>query len=86
MKDSDVMFIIASDPPEFLRGRAHQLLIVAPVVEGLLGGWSTLQGATQASVSHIQTQTTVALTDGLLQIHIRLYLPRLPVSKLSIIT
>jgi hypothetical protein len=48
--NSDIMFILASKPPPLLRGKAHQLLIVAPVVEGLLGGWSTLQGATQALV------------------------------------
>lgn len=29
----------------------HKLLIVSPFIEGLLGGWSTLQGATSAYVS-----------------------------------
>ncbi|KAF8583727.1 MFS general substrate transporter [Ramaria rubella] len=48
---TDVMFLIASNPPEILRGRAHTLLLVAPVLEGLLGGWSTLQGATHAYIS-----------------------------------
>ena len=48
MQASDVIFIIASNPPTLLRGKAHQLLVLAPAVEGLLGGWSTLQGATQA--------------------------------------
>ncbi|KAF8520540.1 major facilitator superfamily domain-containing protein [Gautieria morchelliformis] len=47
----DVMFILASNPPPLLRGKAHQLLILAPIVEGLLGGWSTMQGATQAYIS-----------------------------------
>jgi len=44
------MFIILSKLPDILRGQANKLLIVAGVVEGLLGGWSTLQGATSALV------------------------------------
>lgn len=29
----------------------HKLLIISPIIEGLLGGWSTLQSATSAYVS-----------------------------------
>ena len=48
MQTSDIMFILASNPPAWFRGKAQQLLILASVGEGLLGGWSTLQAATHA--------------------------------------
>ncbi|KAF8520258.1 MFS general substrate transporter [Hysterangium stoloniferum] len=53
---TDVMFIIASNPPTIFQGRAHLLLIIAPIVEGLLGGWTTLQGAIHAYLSDCTSQ------------------------------
>ena len=34
-----------------LSKHGHKLLIIAPIIEGLLGGWTTLQSATSAYVS-----------------------------------
>lgn len=45
------MFILVSTPNSPLSSHGHKLLIVAPVIEGLLGGWSTLQSATTAYIS-----------------------------------
>jgi len=46
---TDLIFIVVSTQPDSLHG--HKLLIVAPIIEGLLGGWPTLQAATSAYVS-----------------------------------
>lgn len=48
---TDLTFILVSTPHTPFSGHGHKLLIVAPFIEGLLGGWSTLQGATTAYVS-----------------------------------
>jgi hypothetical protein len=47
----DLTFILASTPSSPLSSHGHKLLIIAPVIEGLLGGWSTLQSATSAYIS-----------------------------------
>ncbi|KAH8112649.1 MFS general substrate transporter [Phellopilus nigrolimitatus] len=48
---TDLIFVLVSLPGSPLAAHGHKLLIIAPVVEGLLGGWSTLQGAASAYVS-----------------------------------
>ncbi|KAJ7723459.1 major facilitator superfamily domain-containing protein [Mycena maculata] len=48
---TDLTFILASTPSSPLSAHGHKLLIVAPVIEGLLGGWSTLHSATSAYIS-----------------------------------
>ena len=48
---TDVFFVLASLPHTPLSSHAHKLLLVAPVIEGLLGGWSTLQSAISAYIS-----------------------------------
>lgn len=48
---TDLMFILVSLPGSPLATHGHKLLIISPIIEGLLGGWSTLQGATSAYVS-----------------------------------
>ncbi|KDQ59197.1 hypothetical protein JAAARDRAFT_655672 [Jaapia argillacea MUCL 33604] len=48
---TDVMFILVSTPHNPLAGHGHKLLLVSPFIEGLLGGWTTLQGATWAYIS-----------------------------------
>ncbi|KAF8656267.1 hypothetical protein AX16_002703 [Volvariella volvacea WC 439] len=48
---TDLMFILASTPNSPLSAHGHRLLMVAPFIEGLLGGWSTLQSATSAYIS-----------------------------------
>lgn len=58
---TDLVFILTSTPhlPFPLSwfsytsklNHAHHLLLLAPLVEGLLGGWSTLQSATSAYIS-----------------------------------
>ncbi|KAJ7170723.1 hypothetical protein C8R43DRAFT_980730 [Mycena crocata] len=47
----DLVFILASTPSSPLSSHGHKLLLVAPIIEGLLGGWSTLQSATSAYIS-----------------------------------
>lgn len=47
----DLMFILVSTPNSPLSSHGHKLLIIAPIIEGFLGGWSTLQSATSAYVS-----------------------------------
>lgn len=49
--NSDLAFIFVSTPSSPLSRHGHKLLLVAPVIEGLLGGWSTLQSATSAYIS-----------------------------------
>lgn len=48
---SDLTFILVSTPHSIFAAHGHKLLIITPIIEGLLGGWSTLQGATSAYVS-----------------------------------
>ncbi|KAJ7104103.1 major facilitator superfamily-domain-containing protein [Mycena belliarum] len=48
---TDLIFILASTPSSPLSSHGHKLLLVAPVIEGLLGGWSTLQSAMSAYIS-----------------------------------
>ncbi|KAJ7126951.1 major facilitator superfamily domain-containing protein [Mycena epipterygia] len=48
---TDLIFILASTPSSPLSSHGHKLLLIAPVIEGLLGGWSTLQSATSAYIS-----------------------------------
>lgn len=44
-------FILVSTPRSIFAWHGHKLLIIAPFLEGILGGWSTLQSATMAYVS-----------------------------------
>ncbi|THH21256.1 hypothetical protein EW146_g240 [Bondarzewia mesenterica] len=48
---TDIAFILVSTPSSPLSHHGHKLLLLSPVFEGLLGGWSSLQGATIAYVS-----------------------------------
>ncbi|PPQ75439.1 hypothetical protein CVT24_013023, partial [Panaeolus cyanescens] len=48
---TDLTFILVSTPSSPLSHHGHKLLLLAPVIEGLLGGWSTLQSATSAYIS-----------------------------------
>ncbi|KAF5327664.1 hypothetical protein D9619_004865 [Psilocybe cf. subviscida] len=48
---TDLTFILVSTPGSVLAEHGHNLLIVAPFIEGLLGGWSTLQSASSAYLS-----------------------------------
>ena len=44
-------FILVSTPHTPFSTHGHKFLIIAPFIEGLLGGWSTLQSATNAYIS-----------------------------------
>ncbi|KAJ7475891.1 major facilitator superfamily domain-containing protein [Mycena latifolia] len=48
---TDLIFILSSTPSSPLSSHGHKLLLIAPVIEGLLGGWSTLASATSAYIS-----------------------------------
>ncbi|KAJ3476132.1 hypothetical protein NLI96_g11375 [Meripilus lineatus] len=48
---SDITFILVSTPHSIFAAHGHKLLVISPVIEGLLGGWSTLQAATSAYIS-----------------------------------
>jgi MFS family permease len=48
---TDLTFILVSTPSSPLSKHGHHLLLVAPIIEGLLGGWSTLQSGTSAYLS-----------------------------------
>ncbi|KZP25097.1 MFS general substrate transporter [Athelia psychrophila] len=48
---TDLAFILVSTPNTPFSAHGHKLLIIAPFIEGVLGGWSTLQGATLAYIS-----------------------------------
>lgn len=48
---TDLTFILISLPQSPFAAHGHKLLIVVPIIEGLLGGWSTLQGTTSAYIS-----------------------------------
>lgn len=47
----DLTFILVSTPSSMMSKHGHKLLILAPIMEGLLGGWSTLQSTTSAYIS-----------------------------------
>ncbi|TBU42587.1 major facilitator superfamily domain-containing protein [Dichomitus squalens] len=48
---TDLMFILVSTPHSIFAAHGHKLLIISPIIEGLCGGWATLQAATSAYVS-----------------------------------
>ncbi|KIK63023.1 hypothetical protein GYMLUDRAFT_57781 [Collybiopsis luxurians FD-317 M1] len=48
---TDLTFILVATPGSILAAHHHKLLVVAPLIEGLLGGWSTLHAATSAYLS-----------------------------------
>ncbi|KAF5367389.1 hypothetical protein D9758_003750 [Tetrapyrgos nigripes] len=48
---TDLTFILVATPGSALSSHGHKLLILAPFIEGCLGGWSTLQSATSSYVS-----------------------------------
>ncbi|EEB93435.1 hypothetical protein MPER_07903, partial [Moniliophthora perniciosa FA553] len=48
---TDLTFILVSTPGLPFSAHGHKLLIVAPFIEGVLGGWSTLQSACSSYVS-----------------------------------
>ncbi|RPD54326.1 MFS general substrate transporter [Lentinus tigrinus ALCF2SS1-7] len=48
---TDLVFILVSTPHSIFAAHGHKLLIISPIIEGLCGGWSTLQAATSAYIS-----------------------------------
>ncbi|KAF7327804.1 hypothetical protein MKEN_00360200 [Mycena kentingensis (nom. inval.)] len=48
---TDLIFILASTPNSAFSTHGHKLLLLSPIIEGSLGGWSTLQSAISAYVS-----------------------------------
>lgn len=48
---TDLTFILVSTPHSPLAVHSHKLLILAPIIEGSLGGWSTLTGANTAYIA-----------------------------------
>ncbi|KAF9449523.1 MFS general substrate transporter [Macrolepiota fuliginosa MF-IS2] len=48
---TDLVFILVSTPTSPLSKHGHKLLLLAPIVEGALGGWTTLQASTSAYIS-----------------------------------
>ncbi|KAG1729637.1 major facilitator superfamily domain-containing protein [Suillus paluster] len=48
---TDLTFILVSTPHSLLAVHSHKLLILAPIIEGSLGGWSTLAGANTAYIA-----------------------------------
>ncbi|KAF9243507.1 major facilitator superfamily domain-containing protein [Melanogaster broomeanus] len=48
---TDLAFILVSTPHNPLADHSHKLLIIAPIIEGSLGGWSSLTGANTAYVA-----------------------------------
>ncbi|KAI1783876.1 hypothetical protein LXA43DRAFT_902684 [Ganoderma leucocontextum] len=48
---TDLLFILVSTPHSIFAAHGHKLLIISPIIEGLFGGWATLQAATSAYVS-----------------------------------
>ena len=47
----DLVFILVSTPHSIFAAHGHKLLIISPIIEGLCGGWATLQAATSAYIS-----------------------------------
>ncbi|KAF9003998.1 hypothetical protein BDQ17DRAFT_1424961 [Cyathus striatus] len=50
-EQGDLTFILVSTPSSPLSRHGHILLLISPIIEGLLGGWSTLYSAVSAYVS-----------------------------------
>ncbi|KAG6373368.1 major facilitator superfamily domain-containing protein [Boletus reticuloceps] len=48
---TDLAFILVSTPRNPLAAHSHKLLILAPIIEGSLGGWSSLTGANTAYIA-----------------------------------
>ena len=48
---TDLTFILVSTPHTIFATHGHKFLIVAPLIEGLLGGWTTLFSATNSYLS-----------------------------------
>ncbi|KIJ66875.1 hypothetical protein HYDPIDRAFT_26293 [Hydnomerulius pinastri MD-312] len=48
---TDLTFILVSTPHSPLAVHSHKLLIIAPIIEGSLGGWSSLTGANSAYIA-----------------------------------
>lgn len=48
---TDLIFILVVTPNNPLAGHSHKLLVLAPVIEGLLGGWSALTSAQSAYIT-----------------------------------
>ncbi|EJD07107.1 MFS general substrate transporter [Fomitiporia mediterranea MF3/22] len=48
---TDVFFVLVSLPRSPLAAHGHKLLVISPILEGLLGGWTTLQSGTSAYIS-----------------------------------
>ncbi|KIY64181.1 hypothetical protein CYLTODRAFT_358854 [Cylindrobasidium torrendii FP15055 ss-10] len=48
---TDMTFILVSTPGSPLASHGHKLLLISPIIEGSLGGWSTLQSVTNAYIS-----------------------------------
>ncbi|CCM04669.1 uncharacterized protein FIBRA_06855 [Fibroporia radiculosa] len=48
---TDLTFILVSTPHSIFATHGHKLLILSPMIEGMLGGWQTLQAAINAYVS-----------------------------------
>ncbi|KIK55823.1 hypothetical protein GYMLUDRAFT_47565 [Collybiopsis luxurians FD-317 M1] len=48
---TDLAFILVATPGSRFAAHGHILLVIAPFIEGLLGGWSTVQSTTSAYVS-----------------------------------
>ncbi|KAG5221374.1 MFS substrate transporter [Salix suchowensis] len=48
---TDLTFILVSTPSSPLAAHGHKLLILAPIIEGSLGGWSALQAGISAYIS-----------------------------------
>ncbi|RDX44016.1 hypothetical protein OH76DRAFT_1541666 [Lentinus brumalis] len=48
---TDLVFILVSTPHSVFAAHGHKLLIISPIIEGLCGGWATLQAATSAYIS-----------------------------------
>jgi hypothetical protein len=58
---SDLIFILVSTPGSPLASHGHKLIFLAPVIEGLFGGWSTFQSATSAYLSDCTSSGSRAL-------------------------
>ncbi|KAH7919506.1 hypothetical protein BV22DRAFT_1040811 [Leucogyrophana mollusca] len=48
---TDLTFILVCTPHSPFAAHSHKLLILAPIIEGSLGGWSTLTGANTAYIA-----------------------------------
>lgn len=48
---TDLIFILVSTPNSPLASHSHKVLVLAPIIEGLLGGWSALTSAQSAYIT-----------------------------------